>query len=236
MREVSVSVALASYNGERYIEEQIRSILKNLEMQDEIIVSDDGSTDSTLEIIKSIDDPRVMVIAGPGLGIKKNFEHAISNCGGRYIFLADQDDVWAEDKVDKVVEAFLREKAPVVVHDCEIVDDNGHVIEESFYAFRNSGPGKFKNHLKNTYIGCCMAFDAALKDSVLPIPDDIEMHDQWIGIIGDNLGDNVFIPDKLIRYRRHENNASDAFHHHSFMKMLKNRIVLLSRLTKRGFL
>jgi len=236
MREVSVSVALASYNGEKYIEEQIRSILKNLEMQDEIIVSDDGSTDRTLEIIKSINDPRVMVIQGPGMGIKKNFEHAISNCGGRYIFLSDQDDIWAEDKVDKVIAAFLKDKPPVVVHDCEIVNEEGEIIEDSFYAFRNSGPGKFKNLVKNTYIGCCMAFDAAMKDSVLPIPDDIEMHDQWIGIIGDNLGDNVFIKDKLIKYRRHESNASDAFNHHSFGKMLRNRIVLLSRLTKRGFL
>lgn len=236
MRNVSVSVALASYNGEKYIEEQIRSILKNLELQDEIIVSDDGSTDRTLEIIKEINDPRVMVIEGPGKGIKANFANAIANCGGRFIFLSDQDDIWADNKVDKVVETFLNTKAPVIVHDCEIVDDNGVCIEPSFFALRKSGPGKIKNHIKNTYIGCCMAFDAALRDAFLPIPDDIEMHDQWIGIIGDNLGENVFIEDKLIKYRRHESNASDVFNHHPFMTMLRNRIVLLMRLTKKGFL
>lgn len=236
MREVSVSVALASYNGEKYIEEQIRSILQNLEMQDEIIISDDGSTDRTLAIIKGFDDPRIMLFKGPGEGVKKNFENAIRYCGGRYIFLCDQDDIWAPDKVDKVVNTFLETKAPVVVHDCQIVNENGDVIEDSFYAFRKSGPGKFKNLIKNTYIGCCMAFDAALKDAFLPIPNDIEMHDQWIGIIGDNIGKNVFIGDKLIKYRRHENNASDAFNHHPVKKMLRNRIVLLSRLTKRGFL
>lgn len=236
MREVSVSVALAAYNGEKYIEEQIRSILQNLEPQDEIIVSDDGSTDRTLEIIRAINDPRIIIFKGPGEGVKKNFENAIRNCGGRYIFLCDQDDIWEPDKVDKVVNTFLRTQAPVVVHDCQVVNDMGEVIEESYYSYRNSGPGKFKNLMKNTYIGCCMAFDAALKDAVLPIPGDIEMHDQWIGIIGDNLGKNVFIEDKLIKYRRHESNASDAFHHHPFKKMLRNRVVLLSRLTKRGFL
>lgn len=236
MREVSVSVALATYNGEKYIEEQIRSILRNLELQDEIIVSDDGSTDRTIEIIKAIDDPRVMIIEGPGEGVIKNFENAIRNCGGRYIFLCDQDDVWANDKVEKVVKTFLDTKAPVVVHDCRIVNEKLEVIEDSFFAFRNSGPGKFKNLMKNTYIGCCMAFDAAMKDSILPIPADIEMHDQWIGIIGDNLGENVFIKDKLIDYRRHENTASDAFNHHPVRKMIRNRVVLLSRLTKRGFL
>lgn len=235
MRNVSVSVAMATYNGEKYIEEQIRSVLSNLELQDEIIASDDGSTDRTLEIIKGINDPRIMVIEGPGLGVKKNFEHAIANCGGRYIFLCDQDDVWAEDKVDKVVDAFLKTEAPVVVHDCEIVDEDLNIIEPSFYKYRDSGPGAVKNFWKNTYIGCCMAFNAAMKEAIIPIPDDIEMHDQWIGIIGDRLGKNVFIEDKLIKYRQHETNASDIFHHHSFGKMLQNRIALLVRLTKRGF-
>lgn len=234
MRDCMVSVAMATYNGEKYIEEQIRSILVNLEPQDELVISDDDSTDRTLEIIESFHDERIKVVEGPMLGIKKNFENAIRNTGGRYIFLSDQDDVWAPDKVQKVVDTFKKTKAPVVVHNCSIVSEERVVLEESFFGFRNSGPGVIKNFWKNTYIGCCMAFDAALKDSFLPIPLDIEMHDQWIGIIGDLVGKNAFIEDKLIEYVRHEENASDIFNHHELSLMIINRINLFKRLTKRG--
>lgn len=225
-----VSVAMATYNGEKFIEKQIRSILDNLEPQDELIISDDGSTDRTVEIIESFNDKRIVLVEGPMLGIKKNFENAIRCTGGRYIFLSDQDDVWAPCKVKMVLEAFERTKAPVVVHNCTIERDDGSVLEESFFGFRNSGPGAFKNFIKNTYIGCCMAFDAALKDAILPIPIDIEMHDQWIGIIGDRVGKNVFIEDKLIKYMQHEDNASDIFNHHGLGLMISNRIHLLRRL------
>ncbi len=233
MRDCMISVAMATYNGEKHIKEQISSILTNLEPQDELVISDDGSTDRTLEIIESFHDSRIIVVEGPMLGIKKNFENAIMNTGGRYIFLSDQDDIWEPDKVQKVVETFEKTKAPVVVHDCQIVSEDGNILEESFYDFRKSGPGAVKNFVKNTYIGCCMAFDAALKDAIVPIPLDIEMHDQWIGIIGDLLGKNVFISDKLIKYVRHENTASDIFNHHSIGLMLVNRINLFKRLTRR---
>lgn len=233
MRNVTVSVAMATYNGEKYIEEQVRSILNNLGPNDELIISDDGSTDRTVEIVLGLRDPRIAVVKGPQAGIKKNFENAIKCTGGRYIFLSDQDDVWEDGKVDKVVKTFEETKAPVVVHNCSIVDEKGTVIEESFFDFRNSGPGAIKNFIKNTYIGCCMAFDASLKDVIIPIPDDIEMHDQWIGIIGDLLGKNIFINDKLIKYVRHENTASDIFNHHSIGLMFVNRINLFRRLTRR---
>lgn len=235
MRNFSISVAMATYNGEKYIEKQLLSILSNLESMDEVIISDDGSTDNTKDIIKSIGDKRVIVIDGPGEGIIANFENAISNCGGRYIFLSDQDDVWANNKVEKVLQTFEKTSAAVVVHDCRVVDSEGNLIEESFFKFRNSGPGKFKNIYKNTYVGCCMAFNAALKDAVLPIPRDIEMHDQWIGLAGDAIGDNVFIEDKLIDFVRHTDNSSDPFNHHSIGKMLVNRLILMKRLLSRGF-
>lgn len=235
MRNFSISVAMATYNGEKYIEEQVRSILANLESFDEVIVSDDGSTDNTRDIIKGINDKRIVVIDGPQKGVISNFENAIRNCGGRYIFLSDQDDVWEADKVEKVLKAFENGNPPVVVHDCVVVDGNKEVLEESFFKFRNSGPGALKNIYKNTYVGCCMAFNAALKDAILPIPTDIEMHDQWIGIIGDKLGTNVFIEDKLIKFRRHGDNSSDCFNHHSTKKMIINRLILIKRLFKRGF-
>lgn len=226
MRE-KISVAMATYNGEKYIKEQIESILANLSTEDELIVSDDGSTDSTLNIVKSFSDERIRIVEGPKCGVKKNFENAIIEASGKYIFLCDQDDIWTDNKVDTVLNTFEEKKCLVVVHDCSIVDDEGNIICDSFFSFKKSGRGFVKNVITNTYIGCCMAFDSSLKDKFLPIPQDIEMHDQWIGLIGDLNGENCFIPDKLISYRRHESNASDCFHHYGFKRMLTNRIHLL---------
>ena len=176
---------MATYNGEKYIKEQIDSILKNMNSDDELIISDDGSTDKTREIINSFKDDRIKLIDGPKKGIKKNFENGINNATGEIIFLSDQDDIWMENKIAKVLEAFEKEDATLVIHDAEIVDENLDIIEESFFKYRNSGKGIIKNIWKNTYIGCCMAFKKEIKSVILPIPDNIEMHDQWIGICRD---------------------------------------------------
>ena len=231
MRE-KVSVALASCNGEKYIGRQIESILRNLSSTDELIVSDDGSADETLRVVESFRDQRIKVVKGPGLGVKKNFENAIRNCTGKYIFLSDQDDVWMDGKVEAVLDAFHECNCPVVVHDCIVVDEEEQEIEGSFYDYRKSGPGKFKNYLKNSYVGCCMAFDSELVKHVLPIPDDIEMHDQWIGLIGEKLGKPAFITDRLILFKRHGDNSSDPFHHYPLKRMIHNRLVLLKELLK----
>lgn len=231
MRE-KVSVAMATYNGEKYIEEQIKTILVNLEEDDEIIISDDGSKDNTLNIIASFKDSRIVVVQGPKAGVKKNFENAIRHCSGKYIFLCDQDDIWMDKKVETVLEQFESEQVSVVVHNCTLINDNGGKLLDSYFEYRKSGPGRFKNYMKNSYMGCCMAFKASLKEKILPIPNDIEMHDQWIGIIAEKYGKSVFIDDKLIHYRRHEDNESDCFNHYGFSRMLRNRLKLLKVFTK----
>ena len=105
VEKVRISVAMVTYNGSRYIREQMDSILKNLKEQDEVVVSDDGSTDGTLDILAEYQEkePRIRMIEGPRQGIKKNVEHALRHCKGEYIFLSDQDDIWTDDKVDKVL-------------------------------------------------------------------------------------------------------------------------------------
>ena len=228
-------MAMATYNGEKYIKEQLDSIVRNLIVGDEVVISDDGSTDSTKDIIMSFNDSRIHLIEGPKEGVKKNFENAIRNCSKKYIFLSDQDDLWVDGKVEKVLAAFEKEHCLVVVHDCEVVDENGKVFVDSFFSYRKSGRGAVKNFVKNTYIGCCMAFDSSLKDVILPIPGSIEMHDQWIGIQGDLTGKNVFIADKLIEYRRHEDNASDCFNHYGIARMITNRWHLFIELVRRNF-
>ena len=227
-QEIRVSVAMVTFNGERYIREQITSVMRQLQAQDELVISDDGSADHTVDIIKEYQkkDARIRLFRGLGRGIKKNVEHAIRCTRGRYIFLADQDDIWMEHKVERVLEAFERKKAMVVIHDAAVFEgDNPQQIEiESFFRFRGSRAGVWKNMLKNSYIGCCMAFRRELKEIILPIPNQIEMHDQWIGILGDSAaGKSCFLPDTLLLYRRHGDNNS-SMKHYGFGKMLRNRL------------
>lgn len=230
---MKVSVALASYNGEKFIKEQLETILVNLHPEDEIIVSDDGSTDGTRSIIEGFADDRIHLLDGPKCGVKKNFENAISHCTGDIIFLCDQDDTWAPNKVDRVLKEFEDEGVSVVVHNCSLSDENGGQLLNSYFEYRQSGPGYLKNIVRNSYMGCCMAFRSKYKNALLPIPADIEMHDQWIGLLCEKLGKSVYIPDKLIVYRRHESNASDCFHHYRTGRMVKNRLVLIKRLIGR---
>ena len=232
MRE-KVSVAMAAYNGEKFIKEQVQSILDNLTEGDELVVSDDGSADATKEILLSFKDDRIKIFDGPKKGVKTNFENAIKNCNNRYIFLCDQDDIWDSEKVEKVMKVFKENNCPVCVHNCELIKEDGGKLLDSYFEYRNSGAGFFKNIMKNSYMGCCMAFDALmLKDKILPIPENIEMHDQWIGVIGDKIGKKVCIEDKLIKYIRHEDNASECFNHYGFFKMLRNRINLIFNLVR----
>lgn len=227
MRE-KVSVVMATYNGEKYIREQIESILENLGEQDELIISDDCSKDSTRSIINEyiLKDKRLKLLDGPKDGIKQNFANGIKNTTGKYIFLSDQDDIWKEDKVQSVVDIFEKEKVKLVIHDAQIVDENLKVTNESFFKYRNSGNGIFKNIWKNTYIGCCIAFDSSIRDKILPIPNDIEMHDQWIGIIAEMEGKVSFVNKVLILYRRHGDNNSQM-KHYGILKMIKNRLFLI---------
>lgn len=227
-----VSVAMATYNGERFIKEQLDSILKN--PVDEVIISDDGSTDNTRKIIKGFKDKRIKLIDGPKQGIKQNFANAIQKTTGDVIFLSDQDDVWTLNKVDKVLSTFERDPALILVtHNAEIFDMKaGKIINQSNMTRLKARKGYYKNILRNTYTGCCMAIRSNLKRYILPIPNNIEMHDQWIGLLACKYGKDKMIRDKLITYRRHEHNAS-KFNHYSIGQMLINRINLMKELNAR---
>ncbi len=233
VKKPKISVAMVSYNGGRYIGEQIASILPQLGESDELVISDDGSTDQTLPVIREYQgqDARIRLVEGPRKGIKKNVEHALRHTKGDYIFLADQDDIWAPDKVKEVMGAFAGQKAMAVIHDAAVFEEKDgvrNVTIDSFFQFRGSRAGVFKNMLKNSYIGCCMAFRRELLSIALPIPGRIEMHDQWIGVLGDYIaGKSCFLQKKLLLYRRHgENNSS--MEHYGIGKMLRNRLVFFS--------
>lgn len=222
-----ISVAMITYQGEKYIKEQLDSILACLKENDEVVISDDGSKDGTLAVLKAYkeQDDRIRILAGPGKGVKANVENALRACEGEYIFLADQDDIWMPDKVERVIAELEKPEVGLVVHDAVVMDGAcENVILDSFYSLKGSGVGVIKNIWRNTYIGCCMAFKRQLLERVIPIPQYIEMHDQWIGVLNDRFGyGTVFLPDKLLKYRRHGNNAS-GMSHYSVPRMIKNRI------------
>lgn len=200
-----ISVVIAAYNGEKYIMEQLRSVLCQLGENDEIVISDDLPSGSTFPAIEELvkNDKRIVYIKGPGKGVIKNFENAIKNAKGDYIFLCDQDDVWLDGKVEAVKKE-LDGGALVVMHDAYITDDELKITEESFFASHGSSTGYIKNIIKNSYIGCCMAFSAKLKPYILPFPENLPMHDQWIGLIGEKTGKVALINKQYIYYRRHD--------------------------------
>lgn len=204
-----ISVCVATYNGSKFIQEQLRSILHQLSENDEVIVSDDGSTDDTVELIESMRDTRIKWAGKTGgLGVIKNFERALRSANGDVIFLSDQDDIWLEGKVDKSIDAL--DNALMVITDCIVVNENREVLDDSFFLLRKSGPGFVKNILKNTYLGCCMAFKRELLDVALPIPTNAGMHDIWLGNMAAALGKVVFIADRCLLYRRHGDNHSQT--------------------------
>lgn len=201
-----ISVCMATFNGGKYIREQVASILEQISGNDEIVVSDDGSTDDTLEVLNSFHDARIRICKGPRKGIPYNFENAISHAKGEYIFISDQDDVWAPNKVERMVEAL--QNVDLVVSDAWVSDKFCKSTGVSLYDMYPPHKGFWPTIYHTNYIGCCMAFKRTVLKKVLPFPPHIIGHDYWIGQIADLYYDTCFIPDKLMYYRRHGDNAS----------------------------
>ncbi len=207
MNSQRISVCMATYNGQIYIQRQLESILSQLKDTDEVIVSDDGSTDNTIGVINQFRDPRIRVVQNTGRkGPVGNFENAINCATGQFIFLSDQDDLWMPDKV-RILSDLLNDHE-LVLADCVVVDEKGGVLHPSFFQYRGSRPGLGKNFVKNSYVGCCMAFRSDIKPLILPFPKSIYMHDWWIGLLVEIFAKPYFYPVPLIQYVRHGGNAS----------------------------
>ena len=220
-----ISVALAYYNGKKYIKEQLDSILMQLEPEDEVIISVDGAEDGSRQLLEewAAGDGRIRLTKGPGQGVIRNFEHALGLCRGDYIFLSDQDDIWEKNKVKKVLRAFSRSDAMAVLHNASQVDGHGKPNgQPDLFTIRKSNTGILKNFIKNSYVGCCMAFRRELLPLILPIPGYMYMHDYWIGTTAELTGGVALIKEPLIRYRRHGENVT-MMHHGSPAAMLKKR-------------
>ena len=230
---MTISVCMATYNGEKFIYEQLCSILSQLYENDELIISDNGSSDSTVDIIKSFNDKRIKLINCEVKSIVYNFENSLNYATGDIIFLSDQDDIWLYGKLEEIKKEIS--DCDLVVTDCKVVDENLNVLDESFFKLNKSGYGVIKNLYKNSFIGCCMAFDRKILNYALPFPSDIPMHDWWIGLIYSLFGKVKFVDKQLLLYRRHKNNASNtAFKSKNpFYKKINFRLIMLINLIYR---
>lgn len=234
MKKKKISVCLATYNGENFIKDQVTSILCQLGIDDELIISDDSSSDRTVDILNSLSDPRILILQeqkfrNPIL----NFENALKSASGDVIFLSDQDDLWTNNKVEVMIRAL--NQFDLVVSDCKIIKEDDQLIHESFFFINKSKKGLINNLIKNSYLGCCMAFNKNILDLALPFPKNLPMHDWWIGMVGEAFFKTTFLPNKLIYYRRHGNNASSTAEKskNSLIVKLSFRIKLIWELIKR---
>ena len=235
---MKISVCMATYNGSSYIKNQISSIMKQLGENDELVISDDGSVDGTVEIIQSFDDRRIIIInhkrnqdirkiTYPHYLVSSNYENALKHSKGDLIFLADQDDIWVDNKIE-IMMNYL-ENYSMVMSDCFVINESDVISSDSFFNSINLPRGLFLNITKPLYHGCCMAFRREILDLCLPFPKKMILHDTWIGIIAENFGTVLFIDDKLVKYRRHLSNSSfsGSRSKNSLLFKIKYRVELL---------
>lgn len=229
-----ISVAMAVYNGEAYLPEQLDSILKQLEPQDEIVVSYDKSRDNTWQLLQEYQSkyPQVRVLENQNPGINGNFNNAIAGCKGDYIFICDQDDRWADNKRAAVVESFEKHGADMVIHNGVHIDGEGKVISEPFFSMYRIGDGKLKNILKPRYSGCCTAFTAEMAAKIMPMPMKLDAYDHWIGTVGEFFGKIAYDERILLYHRLHGGNVTPVSTR-SLGVILKARGRLLWELAKR---
>jgi glycosyltransferase involved in cell wall biosynthesis len=220
-----ISVCMATYNGEKYIKDQLLSILKQIGPNDEIIISDDLSKDKTIEIIESLSDSRIKIFFNKKRGYTHNFQNAIQQASGDCIFLSDQDDIWVDNKFKIMSELLL--KYDFVVSDAKIVDNKLESLGSTYFQLRGGGENGFMNNLKKLkYIGCCMAFRKIILKKILPFPNNTELcpHDFWIALISEFYYKTHVIKEPLLLYRRHGENVSSHISSTSFIFKIQFRI------------
>lgn len=221
-----VSVVIASYNGSRYIQSQILSILEQSYKPYEIIVTDDASTDQTINVLKNITSeiPIVLISSDKNRGFVKNFEEGISAAKGDIIVLADQDDLWATNKIEMLVANIGNN---MLIHsNYSLIDANGNLQKNSA---KKKGavfddPKKF--FYKNCVTGCTAAFKSELRKNILPFPERLAYHDWWIGYAAAMKGGIKYCDNDLTLYRQHE--TQDTGHELSVTKDASS-IINLSR-------
>ena len=208
-----ISVCIAMHNGGDYIIEELKSILPQLGGADEVVISDDGSTDGCIEAVQNLNDARINIypykcekdVTMVRQFVTRNFENALQCAKGDVIFMADQDDIWKPNKVEVCLKHL--EKYDLVLSELDICDGKGRPTGERWFN------GKFRLHnplkiIGMTYQGCAMAFNRNVLEAALPFPENLLSHDHWIGYIAEMIGKVKYIDEPLMYYRIHDHNVS----------------------------
>jgi len=226
MREM-VSVAMATYNGSQFIFDQVQSILAQLNEDDELVISDDGSTDETVAIVEKFQDARIRILKQTGgLGPTANFEKALAATKGDLIFLADQDDLWLSGRIQSAREDL--KFYGLSFCDCQLIDVKGKILFESFFKLRSVKSGFYQNLWRNGFHGCCLAFRREVLNVALPFPKSLPMHDWWIGLIAEKMHTVFLNTNLVVQYRRHEKNSTSEINQsrRSFYLKLRDRFFM----------
>ena len=221
----SISVVMCTFNGERFVAEQLESILSQTVTPDEIIISDDGSSDSTLAVIDKVRQSSEVPVRWDiqtrenPLGPAKNFESALKRATGDVIALADQDDVWVSHKLEVLLERIVETNGALLAHsDALLTDESGRPGSTLMKALWLTGGERRSlvsgNALRallrrNLVTGATVILAKELRDAAVPIPDNW-LHDEWLGLIAALHGGVVFERSKLVRYRQHAANVIGA--------------------------
>ena len=220
-----ISVCMATYNGEEFVQEQLSSVLSQLAENDEVIIVDDCSSDGTVQIIRSYADARIQLrVNKNNIGPIRSFEKAICLSKGDYIFLSDQDDVWLPNKVLRVEKVFKNCSSSLIIHDASVTDAKLNVVSSSWNRFNHNYFGRTipSTIFKNSYTGSMMAFNREILPEILPFPQQIVMHDWWIALCCiKNKRKITTLSDKLMLYRRHLGNVTGK--RQSIFKMIRDR-------------
>jgi glycosyltransferase involved in cell wall biosynthesis len=206
---VKAGIVLATYNGAQFLPEQLQTFLTQERLPDELLVSDDVSTDDTLAIVEGFARkapfPVRVSINPERLGFIQNFAKALALSDADVIFMSDQDDVWFPSKLATMLAAVeVHPDKMLFVCDAELVEEDLSPTGLTIFGQKNPEAGGERS---STY-GCCFAMRRELLDYVLPIPDGYDFHDKWMAHLAKDLGVLRAIDVPLQQYRRHGSNAS----------------------------
>lgn len=226
MKDPTIDILLPSYNGEKFIKDQIESILNQTYQNWRLLVRDDVSSDSTVEIVKNytVKYPQKIILIDDEenhLGACQSFAKLLDYSTSDYIMFCDQDDIWLPDKIEVTLNRMLElEKIynkPILVHtDIKVVDENLNVLSDSFWKYQKVNPtlrGLNNLLIQNNVTGCTLMVNKRLKKISVPIPKEAIMYDWWIALVASAFGVIEHIKGPTILYRQHGRSDTGAKHY-----------------------
>ncbi|WP_302579572.1 glycosyltransferase family 2 protein [Clostridium saudiense] len=243
-----VAIIMATYNGENYIEAQLKSIKAQSYTNYCCFIHDDNSNDRTKEILQKFccqnKEHFVIIDSPPRGGAKENFMYLLKSISADYIMFCDQDDIWFPNKIERTLNEMKKiengENYVCVHSDLKVVNSELDILNSSYYNYTGKNPNRNRlNHLliENVVVGCTMMINSNLRTQALKVENEnnIFMHDWWIALIAATEGELVFIEEPLMLYRQHEGNSVGAFTSKSFLDKLIQYIYLKKTIDKKFF-